>query len=436
MAMAMRLRDPGCVTLKNHNRHLAKFTNDHLALPVTLRLSIFAFIVCAMLMLMPMATTPVEGARMVNTFSGGASEIELTMIGGEISTFDVEVLADLTATSAALNLTSLTLEFDTMFVLGAGSPSTGQGLDNSGDVNNDGFNDLLVSTPQQGNGRMDVLYGTATGITFNNPTTVSGTAANEFMGWDVSTGGDLNGDNYNDVVGGAIEMDFTTSTGTDVGTVHIVWGTNRPNTTADMTLSVGNTGDMFGYSVSTHGDVNNDGYDDLVVGAPRHIQNQNNAGRAYVFLGGPSGPGSTANTTLIGTQGGDMFGAIVYICGDVNGDDYDDVLVSAPSHNGSTGNEWDIGKAYLYYGESDGVNSTPAWTFTGTDHTREYVPLLVYRPGHPGVNLGIRRGFYDIAQSLAGCFGLDPTQVSLPKFLVNYPSTAERASWILLGLCG
>jgi len=124
---------------------------------------------------------------------------------------------------------------------------------------------------------------------------------------------------------------------------------------------------MFGYSVSTHGDVNNDGYDDLVVGAPRHIQNQNNAGRAYVFLGGPSGPGNTANTTLIGTQGGDMFGAVVYICGDVNGDDYDDVLVTAPSHNGSLANEWDIGKAYLYYGEADGVSTTPAWTYTGTD---------------------------------------------------------------------
>lgn len=45
-------------------------------------------------------------------------------------------------------------------------------------------------------------------------------------------------------------------------------------------------------------------------------------------------------------------------------------------------------------------------TFKGTDHTREYVPLLVYRPGHPGANLGIRQGFYDVAQSLADWFGL------------------------------
>ena len=41
-----------------------------------------------------------------------------------------------------------------------------------------------------------------------------------------------------------------------------------------------------------------------------------------------------------------------------------------------------------------------------TDHTREYVPLLVYRPGRPGVSLGIRKGFYDVAQSLAKFFGI------------------------------
>ena len=47
-------------------------------------------------------------------------------------------------------------------------------------------------------------------------------------------------------------------------------------------------------------------------------------------------------------------------------------------------------------------------TFRGTDHTREYVPLLVYRPGEIGRSLGIRKGFYDVAQSLAAWFGITP----------------------------
>ena len=49
-------------------------------------------------------------------------------------------------------------------------------------------------------------------------------------------------------------------------------------------------------------------------------------------------------------------------------------------------------------------------TFTGTDHTREYVPLLVYQPGKTGKSLGIRQGFYDIAQSLASFFEIPPLQ--------------------------
>ena len=47
-------------------------------------------------------------------------------------------------------------------------------------------------------------------------------------------------------------------------------------------------------------------------------------------------------------------------------------------------------------------------TYKGTDHTREIVPLLAYRPGQPGKSLGLRNGFYDIAQTIAHCFGIDP----------------------------
>jgi len=62
-------------------------------------------------------------------------------------------------------------------------------------------------------------------------------------------------------------------------------------------------------------------------------------------------------------------------------------------------------------------------TFKGTDHTREYVPLLVFRNGHPGKNLGIRNGFYDIAQSLAEFFGIEPMPLGT-SFLAR--SSKER----------
>jgi phosphopentomutase len=47
-------------------------------------------------------------------------------------------------------------------------------------------------------------------------------------------------------------------------------------------------------------------------------------------------------------------------------------------------------------------------TYRGSDHTREFVPLIVYQPGRPPMNLGVRKGFYDIAQSLASFFGIQP----------------------------
>jgi len=47
-------------------------------------------------------------------------------------------------------------------------------------------------------------------------------------------------------------------------------------------------------------------------------------------------------------------------------------------------------------------------TFKGTDHTREYVPLLVTGPQHTPGNLGVRNGFYDVAQSVATAFGIEP----------------------------
>lgn len=47
-------------------------------------------------------------------------------------------------------------------------------------------------------------------------------------------------------------------------------------------------------------------------------------------------------------------------------------------------------------------------TYRGTDHTREIVPLLVYRPGRPGISLGLRHGYFDVAQSIASFFGIAP----------------------------
>lgn len=123
----------------------------------------------------------------------------------------------------------------------------------------------------------------------------------------------------------------------------------------EMTMSAGgspvatvtgtNDDDYFGWNVSSAGDVNGDGYDDVIVGAPGCDSDR---GRAYLFFGGPWFSGDllaqNANVTLNGDAPGDLFGWDVSGAGDVNDDGFDDVIVGAP------GNNSDTGAAYIFFG--------------------------------------------------------------------------------------
>ncbi len=96
--------------------------------------------------------------------------------------------------------------------------------------------------------------------------------------------------------------------------------------------------DRFGASVATAGDVNADGYSDVVVGA---YGNNTDTGKAYLYLGGASGLATSASWTAVGEATSNFFGMSVATAGDVNGDGYSDVVV------GAYGNTTFTGKAYL-----------------------------------------------------------------------------------------
>ena len=84
--------------------------------------------------------------------------------------------------------------------------------------------------------------------------------------------------------------------------------------------------DLFGVTVSSAGDVNGDGYEDIIIGAPFNDAGGVNAGRAYIYFGGTV-MDSIADVILTGEAAGDIFGISVSSAGDVNGDSYDDVIV-------------------------------------------------------------------------------------------------------------
>ena len=119
-------------------------------------------------------------------------------------------------------------------------------------------------------------------------------------------------------------------------------------------------GDSFGGSVSSAGDVNGDGYADVIVGALQNDAGGVDAGRAYVFYMGP-GADAVADLTLTGVAAFDQFGGSVSSAGDVNGDGYADVIV------GATGNDAggaSAGRAYVYYG-GPGADAVADLTLTG-----------------------------------------------------------------------
>ena len=106
-------------------------------------------------------------------------------------------------------------------------------------------------------------------------------------------------------------------------------------------------GSELGYSVGTAGDVNCDGYDDVIVGAPLYTDTVGNrVGAAFVFSGSLGGLSTTPALTITGGQKGSRFGASVGTAGDVNGDGCDDVIIGAPKQYGQS----EEGRAYVFTG--------------------------------------------------------------------------------------
>ncbi len=120
---------------------------------------------------------------------------------------------------------------------------------------------------------------------------------------------------------------------------------------ADWSIAGEGTSDYFGYSVASAGDVNGDGYDDVIVGA---YFDASQTGKAYVWHGSSTGLASgsdagDADWSIAGEGTSDYFGWSVASAGDVNGDGYDDVIVGASFDASYTG------KAYVWHGSSTGL---------------------------------------------------------------------------------
>ena len=224
----------------------------------------------------------------------------------------------------------------------------GWSVASAGDVNGDGYCDVIIGAYAYSSysGKAGVYFG---GATMNNTVDVSmfGSSSNYNFGYSVASAGDVNGDGYCDVIVGANE--YSTAT----GAAYVFYGGASMNNTPDVTMTGEATSNNFGASVSSAGDVNGDGYSDVIIGAYSY---STNTGRAYIFYG-TSSMNNTADVTMTG-DAGTKFGVSVSTAGDVNGDGYSDVIVGASSYSSFTG------RANIYFGGMS-MNNVSDLTMTG-----------------------------------------------------------------------
>jgi hypothetical protein len=244
--------------------------------------------------------------------------------------------------------------------------SFGNSVCTAGDVNGDGVSDIIIgdSYYKSGDGRAVVYLGSQR-LTSLKPQwdwKIDGHQDNGWFGHSVANAGDVNGDGYPDVVVGEFLNDGTYE---DAGAVHVyLSGESGLEALPAWTMTGSRYGEWFGYSVSSAGDVNGDGLGDIIVGAPNYSNGEAGEGGAFLYLGSMSGLPAKCSWAGESNEVGAAFGVSVAGVGDVNIDGYGDVVVGAFRHYAGAP---EAGCAYLYLGSSMGLSPHPAWTAEGED---------------------------------------------------------------------
>ena len=278
--------------------------------------------------------------------------------------------------SLASNYTIDISQADYAFIGESQSDYPGNSLSSAGDVDGDGLEDIIIAAYKNNDGGLDagktyLILGASLG---SNPTIDLAQADYEFIGENqgdysgssVSNAGDIDGDGLSDLLIGASGANANDDGGVRAGKTYLILGASLgSSSTIDLSqadyIFIGESGsDSLGHSVSNAGDIDGDGLDDILIGAPHNDEGGGDAGQTYLFLGSSLGPNgglylSQADYVFTGENQGDASGYSVSNAGDVDGDGLSDLLIGAyDNDDGGVG----AGKTYLIFGASLGSTAT------------------------------------------------------------------------------
>mgnify|MGYP001161365262 FL=1 len=316
----------------------------------------------------------------------------------------------------------------------AGEEDEGEGHLLLADLNHDGHDDLVVSTPHADvlsltdNGRVDVYYGSESGLAMNPNHIMAGEVNGAHFGAGMDVG-DFNGDGISDLAVGSPGWATTDAPEARHGLVHVYLGnasgmstTPWANATGSDNESLGSavsslvranggdglavtarnhsatvsatqsengkvnlfsgdanglhatrnltqtkSGDLFGRSLASC-DVNMDGYDELIVGNTGTYEDSLSYSSVEYFYGSPTGYDGTPDHTLASLTQGRLFGLVVACVGDLNGDGFEEHIITEPL-NGTGG--FGTGTLWLFEGTNESLPGEPDWQYApSTPNTR------------------------------------------------------------------
>jgi hypothetical protein len=259
-------------------------------------------------------------------------------------------------------------------------PGFGRAMTDMGDVNGDGFDDIAIeelNAPglKEQEGAMLLFFGGRHGLSQEPAWVAKGDQLGALMVTAIHRLGDVNQDGYDDVLAGVYGWDGVQKL--DCGQVRLyLGGPNGPGDRPAWTQEGTGSNSHFGIEVGGAGDVNGDGYPDAIVGEDMYSDAKYpERGRAAVFLGSKNGFNSKPDWAAYGPVAYAQFGVRAIGIGDINHDGFDDVAIAAPFY--SEGKRMHLGMVEVYRGSRTGLETTAAWRMLGDGDDDHFGYVLV-----------------------------------------------------------